>query len=190
MLVMLRRLDPSTYTHRTWLTTSGDAFSSNRAFGFEQSLQARTSTSAYGSYDIVQVPRARNIHQSLITTPISALRCFLACIRVLRCPSNSTLAAKGPRSPECLHNYTYPNLILTNGPGTAFVLILAALTLRFLGLPGTSGKMHVVYVESIARVRRLSLTAKLLRALGAVDRLVVQWEGLRELGEYRGFLVV
>ena len=39
-------------------------------------------------------------------------------------------------------------------------------------------------------MRRLSLTAKLLRALGAVDRLVVQWEGLRELGEYRGFLVV
>ena len=187
MLTMLRNLDPARYTHRTWLTTSGDSFSRQLALDFESALHAKATASArfYGSYDIVQVPRARRIHQSLLTTPWSALRCFIACLRVLRSPTPSPFSTNTQPADQ----HTYPDLIVTNGPGTALILVLASLALRFLGLGGTAGKMHVLYVESFARVRRLSLTGRILVAIGAVDRMVVQWERLQGIGEYRGFLV-
>lgn len=41
--------------------------------------------------------------------------------------------------------------------------------MQFLGLPSP----RLIYVESFARIRTLSLTGKLLRPL--VDRFVVQW---------------
>jgi beta-1,4-N-acetylglucosaminyltransferase len=49
--------------------------------------------------------------------------------------------------------------------------------------------MRTIYVESWARVRRLSLSGTIL--VGVVDRFLVQWEGLRGLGraEYIGVLV-
>jgi beta-1,4-N-acetylglucosaminyltransferase len=45
---------------------------------------------------------------------------------------------------------------------------------QVLALPSPS----LVYVESLARTRRLSLSAKLVRPI--VDRFFVQWESLRE----------
>jgi len=48
----------------------------------------------------------------------------------------------------------------------------------------------VIYVESFARVKSLSLSGKLLRFL--VDRFVVQWPTILEdgkRGEHRGWLV-
>lgn len=51
--------------------------------------------------------------------------------------------------------------------------------------------MRSIYVESWARVNGLSLSGKILVALGAVDRVLVQWEGLAQKGkgEFRGCLV-
>lgn len=46
--------------------------------------------------------------------------------------------------------------------------------LRILGLAST----QIVYVESIARTRRFSLSAKLLYHLRMADLLFVQWEQL------------
>lgn len=127
-----------------------------------------------GTYTLHVVPRARAIHQSLLTTPLSALRCLLACVSILQQPCP-------------------PDLILTNGPGTAVIVILTALLLRFVDVgdgKGTS-RVRTVYVESWARVTRLSLSGRLL--LRVVDRFVVQWEGLVELtggkAEFLGVLV-
>lgn len=133
-----------------------------------------------GGYDIKAVPRARKIHQSLLTTPFSSLRTLLACIPLLLYPSP-------------------PDLILTNGPATATILIFASLILRFFDVKecNSRGKMRTIYVESWARVKRLSLSGKLL--YGVVDRFVVQWESLEGKkgwggwgggrAEFRGVLV-
>jgi beta-1,4-N-acetylglucosaminyltransferase len=67
-----------------------------------------------------------------------------------------------------------PQLLLCNGPGTCLPLVLAAVLARMLlGRP-----CHVVYVESVARVRTLSLTGVLLYRLRLADAFFVQWEAL------------
>ena len=51
--------------------------------------------------------------------------------------------------------------------------------------------MRTIYVESWARVRGLSLSGKILVAVGACERVLVQWEGLGRAGkgEFKGVLV-
>ncbi|KAI9811938.1 MAG: UDP-N-acetylglucosamine transferase subunit [Phylliscum demangeonii] len=211
MLAILRHLDPTSYTHRTYVISEGDDFSAVRAEAFEASLKpltkprvddddksssvnndndndnenplARTSLHAHPTalpsvdYEICVVPRARKIHQPLRTTPVSALRCLAHCLRVLRGPN------PGPAT-------RYPDLIVTNGPGTAVCVVWASLWLRFWGLARTRGRMRTIYIESWARVRRLSLSGRIL--LYCVDRMLVQWPGLHGVGgraEYLGVLV-
>ncbi len=201
MLSLLADLDMNSYTHRTYLISSGDEFSKRKAVDFEQKLASRSSSKIYPfldgpqeaehnqatkstaplSYSLHFVPRARKIHQSLLTAPFSSLQCFKACILFLRSPS-----------PFSRYPNNYPDLILLNGPSTSVLILLASLFLRFFAFPGTRGKMRSIYVESWARVKGLSLSGRILVAIGAVNRVLVQWEGLAEQQqgvEYRGCLV-
>ena len=181
MLSLLTDLDPYSYTHRSYVVSNGDNFSARKAAEIEQDF-ARKLPNAPRNYDIAFVPRARKIHQSLLTTPFSSLHCLLACFSVLRSPST----ASSPFSPS-----TYPDLMMTNGPATATILIFASLLLRFFAFPGTSGKMRTIYIESWARVKGLSLSGKILVGIGACERVLVQWEGLSRArkGEFKGVLV-
>ncbi|MCJ1226538.1 UDP-N-acetylglucosamine transferase subunit [Toensbergia leucococca] len=195
MTSLLSDLDTASYTHRSYVISTGDDFSARKAIDLEESLEARAKhkalysyfdkvtypefqdTAGQRSYDISFIPRARNIHQSLLSTPFSSLRSLVACFSILRYPSTS------PQSPA------YPDLILTNGPGTSVILVLASILLRFLDVPGTRGKMRTIYVESWARVKGLSLSGRILVQGGLVNRCLVQWEGLKGKGEYIGVLV-
>ena len=170
------------YTHRTYIISSGDDFSARKAVDFEEKLatlsgsdkpdeKAATNAIIPSSYSLHFVPRARKVHQSLLTAPLSSLQFFIACILFL---------TSSPSSPAYRNNY--PDLILINGPATSVLVLLAALILRFVAFPGTYGKMRSVYVESWARVKALSLSGKILVAMGAVDRVLVQWEGLANKG--------
>lgn len=190
MLAILKNLDISSYTHRTYVISEGDDFSARRAREFEASITLSKSTNGVSrsktsnqktemNYDIHVVPRARKIHQPLFTTPISAIRCLISCFHVLRSPA--AVASSTSR---------YPDLVMTNGPGTAVCVVLACLSLRFLDVRGTRGKMRTIYIESWARVKSLSLSGKIL--IRVVDRFLVQWESLRGVGgrgEYLGVLV-
>lgn len=187
MLYLLKDLDTRKYTHRTWVVSSGDAFSAKRAVTFESTLEEKGTAILTGGnsegerhvgpehYTIATVPRARRIHQPLLTTPLSSLHCLYACLRTL------------------LQGDDLPDLIITNGPATACILILASLILKFFNVHGAHrrGKCKTIYVESFARVKTLSLSGKLLARL--VERFVVQWEGLEGKGggraEYWGILV-
>lgn len=226
MLSLLAPLNTAHYTYRTYVVGSGDEFSARRAHEFERGLAERreeggsaglggggsagvvgkgemteSSKKKIGKeknkkgYSIHTVPRARQIHQSLLTSPLSSLSCLCACLKLL-----------------CTHHEGYPDLILTNGPATSLILILASTILRyfsFLPLVGPSagssggrsssssssgigaGKMRVVYVESWARVKRPSLSGRIIVWCGLCDRVLVQWKGLQDRGwgEYKGVLV-
>ena len=187
MLALLRDLDTTSYTHRSYVVSDGDSFSSRKAEDFEEQLAGRAKTDRRSDrssqvearpYDISMVPRARKIHQPLVSSPLSALQCLLACF--------STLRRASPSRPHP----QYPDLVITNGPATAVCVVLACLMLRFFAVRGSEGKMRTIYVESWARVRGLSLSGKIL--VRCVDRFLVQWEGLEGVGgraEYIGVLV-
>ena len=226
---MLRRLplDPTIYTFRTYVVTSGDGFSAAKAADFEASLSEKYKDASTrepcsnddiaadpisgplekspnqgfqpDSYCVVTVPRARRVHQSFLTAPLSTIQCFWACVKVLRGNhSDQQVRPPGTASP-------YPDLILTNGPAAAVCIVLAAKLLRLLnavsgpfighGLrdyrsPVGGGKevaifpLRTIFIESWARVTSFSLSGKIL--LPFVDRFLVQWPNLEGRRAWKG----
>jgi len=198
MFALIRDLDCSKYMHRSYVVSSGDAFSMGKAKEFEAMLLKRVMESTdnptlhYGSYDVSVVPRARRIHQSLLSTPLTSMKCLLACFTILYgSPANQFVSESEKAGIPKANGPTYPDLIVSNGPATGVIVILASFILRFIAAPGTKRKMRTIYVESWARVRSLSLSGKLL--LRVVDRFIVQWESIIPVtggrGEYYGALV-
>lgn len=218
MLALLRDLDTRKYVQRTYVVSRGDAFSAQRAVAFEKALEERAAQDGTEDgaktvrekrsvpqlvlegkmevkgaparrhcvgpeyYTIATIPRARKIHQSLYTTPFTALQTLIAAFAPLL---SAPAAPKDEMAP-------LPALVVTNGPATAVILILAAFLLRFFNIRGAEsrGLCRTVYVESFARVKTLSLSGKLL--VRVVDRFLVQWEALEGYGgraEYWGILV-
>lgn len=197
MISILRRLplDPMLYTYRTYVVSSGDSFSTGKALEFEEQLARtwRQKTLKIGSYNVITIPRARRVHQSFLTAPVSTIQSLLSCLQVLR----GTHAAQ--KSSSSIQP-GYPDLILTNGPATAFCVILAAKILRLWsaifsplawlyafsqpsglpvrqeGLPKPLYPLRTVFIESWARVTTFSLSGKLLLPLA--DRFLVQWPNL------------
>ena len=197
MMSLLRDLNPTRYIHRTYIISSGDSISAGKALGIEARLQSKHTGSGVskegeidpitGKWEVKTVPRARKIHQSKYTTPFSSLWCLIACILLLRETPKTSIAAP----------FEYPDVIVTNGPATAVIVILASVVLKLFGL-APAYKMKVIYVESWARVKTLSLSGKVLLPMGVCDRFLVQWEelakeingnGRRKKVEWAGFLV-
>ena len=173
------------FNRRTWVVSEGDAFSAERAQRFEDWAQRETSLRV--RWDVVTVDRARKIHQPLYTAPVSCLWCLWGCVQVLRGTHRdlkSTISEPRRKAGE-ITTTPYPDLILTNGPATAVVLVLASVLLMFFGLApiesgaDQGGSMRSIYIESWARVKTLSLSGRILRFF--VGRFLVQWRGLEDV---------
>jgi beta-1,4-N-acetylglucosaminyltransferase len=199
MMSILRDVDPRRYIHRTYIISSGDSFSARKASEVEGRIQSKYNRSSSnftkagsidtvtGTWDVKTVPRARKIHQPLYTAPLSSLYCLLGCLRVLYSIAKTSTAAR----------FEYPDAIITNGPATAVMVISAAYLLKLFGIAPLN-KMRIIYVESWARVRTLSLSGRILLWTGVCDIFLVQWEslakaingnGARKKVEWKGFLV-
>lgn len=115
-------------------------------------------------YSIHRVPRSREVGQSFVTSVwTTAVACWYAIVLMFK---------------------LRPDLVLVNGPGTCIPVCMAALLVRTVGV----AQGRIVYVESIARVKRLSLSGKILHHLHLADLFFVQWEELANL--YPGTLYV
>ena len=104
--------------------------------------------------EVEVIPRAREVGQSWLTTVLTTLRSFMASLLVMA--------------------RVQPDLLLCNGPGTCVPACLLAFTLNKLRLSRTK----IVFVESLCRVKHLSLTGKILKYF--VDDHLVLWEELRD----------
>ncbi|PAV18498.1 glycosyltransferase family 1 [Pyrrhoderma noxium] len=155
-LSLVSSLDFSRYTPRKYIISEGDSLSAQKASDLEQDAASKSENNPT-SYEIVVVPRARQVHQPLITTPPTALWSLLSVMKLLLFSGGSC---------------SFSDILLLNGPGTCFILCLAVYILRFFGIPTP----RLIYVESFARVNTLSLSGKLLRPV--VDRFIVQWPQL------------
>lgn len=198
MVSLLRGINPQRYRHRTYVMSSGDDISAGKAEQAERCIQGEYSHRSepsrpgvkdqeVGIWDLRIVPRARKIHQPLYKTPLSAFRCLVGCLKTLRDISKTSTVSP----------YEYPDVIITNGPATAVMFILASMMLKFFGVAPV-WKMKSIYVESFARIHTLSLSGKVLLWTGVCDAFLVQWEGLaktingkgsRKRVDYKGALV-
>lgn len=108
-----------------------------------------------GSAHYMQIYRSREVGQSYVTsvgtTLIAIAHAFWLMIKIR------------------------PHVILCNEPGTCIPLCAIAFLFKFFGIRWS----YIFYVESIARVRRLSLSALLLYKLRMADQLFVQWPQLK-----------
>ncbi|KAK9479810.1 oligosaccharide biosynthesis protein Alg14 like-domain-containing protein [Lipomyces japonicus] len=161
LLTIVRDLDFKQYPVRTWVSFSGDTLSRVRALQLEQDNEA-----CGGKVTTVELPRARNVGQSYVTSVLTTFFC-------------------GIRSLQLVWNVR-PDVVVCNGPGSCVLVCLACLLLRGLHIK----MIRIVYIESLARVSSLSLTGKILIHL--VDRFIVQWPQLAKKyvhAEYHGLLV-
>ncbi|KAG8468085.1 hypothetical protein KFE25_007137 [Diacronema lutheri] len=100
------------------------------------------------------IPRSREVGQSYLSSVLTTLRALVGTI--------ATVSA------------SRADLVLCNGPGTCLPVCLVARALTLVTLRPTV----IVYVESMARVRSLSLTGRIVWKLGIADAFFVQWECL------------
>ncbi|KIP08435.1 glycosyltransferase family 1 protein [Phlebiopsis gigantea 11061_1 CR5-6] len=171
-LALLTGLDFDRYCFRKYVVSEGDILSAKKAITLE-SEKVSGSPPHNAPYSVLTIPRARRVHQSLLTTPISSVWSLIVCVYHI------TLL-------PLLTGQRWADVLVLNGPGTCVMLCLAVYLNRFLGLPSPK----LVYIESFARVKRLSLSGKILRPF--VDRFLVQWPELareNSRAQYRGCLV-
>ena len=158
--------------HRRYLISSGDGMSRNHVEDYEEDLRAlcEKKGDSPGTFDIRLVHRARRVHQSLLTTPFSALLSFYDILKVLLA---APVKGAGPNAPDT--ELEFPSLVFSNGPATGFFVALAVHILKmFYVIP--EDKCLFVYIESWARISTLSLTGKLLYYTGIADDFAVQHE--------------
>ncbi|KAM0330956.1 hypothetical protein ACHAQA_003913 [Verticillium albo-atrum] len=164
MLAMLEIGFPSRpFIHRRYIASSGDAMSLKHVKTFEDVLRDTHGEAHIGTYDIHIVTRARKVHQPLLTTPITALRSVLEIFPLL-----TTSPFAGSRQRQ-----QHPDIIITNGPATGFFVGLASYFLRLFYL-APEDVMQILYVESWARIKTLSLTGKLFHYTNITDTFLVQ----------------
>lgn len=106
-------------------------------------------------YSICRIPRSRNVDQSFGSSIISTIYATVTSFPIL---------------------WRFkPNVILCNGPGTCVPICVVAFILRCLFL----SNCRIIFVESICRVRSLSLTGSIMQYFA--DVFVVQWPQLNDV---------
>ncbi|KAK3832836.1 MAG: oligosaccharide biosynthesis protein Alg14 like-domain-containing protein [Linnemannia gamsii] len=197
MLQLVSGLDGTHYTPRHYVVGSDDNSSVEKVHRLEASMAVRranteetragrdidaagyptTNTDVSSEYTVHRIPRSRHVHQTMLTTPftlIKSLYVAMPLIKQLTCLTKSeTLSTTGLLTEAPGH--VRRSVLLMNGPGTCLALALAVIGARMAGVPDELTP-DLVFLESFARVKTLSLAGRLLYPL--CDAFVVQWPGL------------
>lgn len=144
MLSLVKSLGTK-FTPRCYVVADTDTLSVEKAINLQKELDD-------DDYEILKVPRSREVQQSYLSSVVSTLRAVTHALPIV-------LKAK-------------PDVILCNGPGTCIPLCVSAFVLQLFFIRHIS----IVYIESVCRVTSLSLSGKVLYFF--VDSFVVQWPEL------------
>ena len=162
MLKMVEGLDSKHYS-KTFVHANTDTMSARKLLALSsKDFQVRLSflnNTACHSYLLIlqirQIPRAREVGQSWFSSLFFTIWAFLHSIPVVfKCQ---------------------PELVLVNGPGTCVPIVLVSKLLSFIKL---CPPVKIIFVESVCRVKSLSLSVKLLWYF--LDEVIVQWPELTE----------
>ncbi|KAK4776545.1 hypothetical protein SAY86_005233 [Trapa natans] len=169
MINLLLALDQNRFSPRYYIAAATDNMSLQKARSLENSLAEKAGIKvAADAVQYMQIYRSREVGQSYITSVWTTL---VALVHAL-----------------WLMLRVRPQVILCNGPGTCIPLCAIAFLFKIVGIRWSS----IFYVESIARVRRLSLSGLILYKLRIADRFFVQWPHLQRIyprADYVGCLM-
>ncbi|XP_076945203.1 uncharacterized protein LOC143616174 [Bidens hawaiensis] len=152
MINLLSVTQKDWFAPRYYIAAATDNMSLQKARVFEGILDDKGTDST----QFMQIYRSREVGQSYITSV------------------GTTLLALGHAL--WLMVKIRPHVILCNGPGTCIPICAIAFIFKVLGIRWS----YIFYVESIARVKRLSLSGLLLYKLHMADQLFVQWPQLQK----------
>lgn len=107
-----------------------------------------------GNYKILTIPRSREVRQSYVSSVWTTLVSLYRSVPIVYC--------------------IRPQVVLCNGPGTCIPIC----TLAYLVDLVFFRTCRIIFVESICRVKRLSLSGKILYYLRMADVVLVQWPQL------------
>jgi len=171
ILRLLSGLNANRYYPRSYVVAATDTTSEAKIEAFEAaSNEGRDATSSgeniadferasvnssRGSYRILKIPRSREVGQSWFSTVFTSVS---SCLYAVPLVVDS-----------------HPDLVICNGPGTCIPICLIVRFIRLFRIIETK----IVFVESICRVKSLSLSGKILYHLQLADGLVVQWPELK-----------
>lgn len=149
MIYLIRSLNLNRYSPRLYLVASSDTWSEQKVHEFENNSKFKDIQS---KYEVVKIPRSRKVHQSYFTSIFSTMYSTVVLV------------------PDLL--FFNPDLVLCNGPGTCVPVCVVAFLMRCSFISHNT----IIFLESICRVKSLSLSGKILQWF--VDEIMVQWPEL------------
>ncbi|KAF9184224.1 RNA helicase [Haplosporangium sp. Z 11] len=185
MLQLVSGLDVIKYSPRHYVVGWDDESSIEKIHRLEVARGEKDITVAFQTdgdkntegYTIHRIPRSRYVHQSMLTTPFTLAKSLLVAmplIKRLTCLSVKQRRVQGDTN-SAQNKGTKKSVLLMNGPGTCFALALAVIGARMMGVPDEATP-DLVFIESFARVKTMSLAGRLLYPL--CDVFLVQWPEL------------
>ena len=152
MLKLLSGTDLNKFKPRDYIVADTDTMSIQKAKSFEEKTNTENS-----DYKINTIVRSRKVGQSYLTSIWTTLMAIFHAIPLV-------LKIR----PECL---------LVNGPGTCIpICLITFLFTKMRLIP----KCKIIFVESLCRVKTLSLSGKILYTLHLTDLFMVHWPELNE----------
>ncbi|KAI4860627.1 oligosaccharide biosynthesis protein Alg14 like-domain-containing protein [Hypoxylon rubiginosum] len=163
--MLMRSVQFEDIGHRRWAVGADDVLSFKKVLAFEHRVGNAFQRCGMnsGTFNIRPFNRARHVHQGWSSASVTVIKSMCDVLDIL-------LGAPTRRQRSSLQ---FPNVIVSNGPGTGFLFLLTAHVLKLLCLV-PEPYMKTVYVESWARVKTLSLSAKLVKFFQVADVFVAQ----------------
>jgi len=151
-LVSQLAADAPAYARRHYVLADTDNISERKVHQFEQAI---ITTTTGGSYTLHRIPRSREVRQSYLSSVYTTLRSVMYSL-----PLMYRMA---------------PDVLLVNGPGTCIPICLIVYLLDLFLIKSN----RIIFIESICRVRSLSLTGVLCYYLPLADVCILQWPQLQ-----------
>lgn len=151
VLRSMANFSPLKFSPRCYVIAETDRISELKVLHYEKFLEEKWKAESCGKFEIIRIPRSREVRQSYLTSVFSTLWSFVKCFPIV---------------------WRFrPDLLLCNGPGTCVPVCFVAFLLRGLSKRNCS----IVFMESLCRVETLSMTGLILYHLRMADEMFVQW---------------
>eukprot|EP01025_Chloroclados_australasicus_P038899 TRINITY_DN4015_c0_g1_i1.p1 TRINITY_DN4015_c0_g1~~TRINITY_DN4015_c0_g1_i1.p1 ORF type:complete len:278 (-),score=1.52 TRINITY_DN4015_c0_g1_i1:122-955(-) len=152
MLNLISKMNLQKYDPRIYVVADTDSHSEQKAIKLEMDNKLNVDKT---TPKIVRIPRSREVGQSYFTSVLTTINSFFYAF-------------------HCVF-VNKPQVLFVNGPGTCIPIVVSVILLRSFGFM----VCKIIYIESIARVEKLSLSGKIMYYLGWADGFEVMWEKLK-----------